>query len=149
MRRLTKEELLLQLAFEEIKAVPDIQKEKQNAKSTRVYGTGMERSEVKLKTGLDMIDFWVGGVRSLFENGFYETASIRAKNLISKFDELKDNTELRIIIASSLENLQLYGEAISELNKILLISKDEDLNHKIAKKINELKLKITSLREKK
>ncbi|MCS7229000.1 MAG: hypothetical protein RMJ81_01565 [Candidatus Kryptonium sp.] len=149
LRRLTKEELLLQLAFEEIKSVPNTQKEKQNARSTGVYGTGMEKGGIKLKSGWNLIDFWVSGVRALFENGFYETAAIRAKNLMSKFDELKDNIELRIIVASSLEKLQLYGEAISELNKILLASKDETLNYKIERKINDLKLKIAPPKEKK
>ena len=60
-------------------------------------------------------------------------------------------TELTVIknlIATSLEILELYGEAISELHKIILTSRDPNLNSKIERKIQNLKLKLASLREK-
>ncbi|CUS97136.1 hypothetical protein [Candidatus Kryptobacter tengchongensis] len=146
LRRLTKEELLLQLAFEEMKSVPDVKKDKSNAKSTGIYGTEIEEEKTNLKTGWNLTNYWVKGVSALFENGFYETSAIRARNLMLKFDELKDNIELKMIIATSLEKLELYGEAISELNKILLSSKDKNLNARVEQKIQELKMKLASLR---
>lgn len=149
LRRLTKEELLLQLAFEEMKATPEMKKDKpKNARSTGIYGADIEKEKAGLKAGWNSAKFWASGVKALFENGFYETASIRAKDLMSRFDELKDDIELKMIIATSLEKLELYGEAISELNKIILTSKDANLNLKIERKIQDLKLKLASLREK-
>lgn len=148
LRRLTKEELLLQLAFEEMKSSPEVKRSKPSTRSTGIYGADVEKEKTKLKSGWDLAKFWANGVRALFENGFYETAAIRAKNLMSRFDELKDDIELKMIIATSLEKLELYGEAISEFNKIILTSKDANLNFKIERKIQELKSKLASLREK-
>jgi hypothetical protein len=147
LRRLSKEELLLQLAFEEMKAIPEMKKDKPNARSTGIYGADIEKEKTTLKAGWNSAKFWASGVKALFENGFYETASIRAKDLMSRFDELKDDIELKMIIATSLEKLELYGEAISELNKIILTSRDPNLNSKIERKIQDLKLKLASLRE--
>ncbi len=142
LRRLTKEELLLQLAFEEMRNVPDIRKEEKKTKSTGIYGTDISKEETKLKPNENLTQFWINGVKALFENGFYETASLRAKNLMSKFDELKDNLELKLIIATSLEKLEIYGEAISEYKRIISTSKDGNLNSKIERKIQELRAKL-------
>ena len=139
---------MLQLAFEEMKAIPEMKKDKPNARSTGIYGADIEKEKTGLKAGWNSAKFWASGVKALFENGFYETASIRAKDLMSRFDELKDDIELKMIIATSLEKLELYGEAISELNKIILTSRDPNLNSKIERKIQNLKLKLASLREK-
>ncbi len=147
LRRLSKEELLLQLAFEEMKNAPEKKMEKINTKSTGIYGTDIAGQKTEFKTRANQSKLWVNGVKALFQNGFYETASIRAKSLMLKFDELKDNIELAIIIATSLEKLEIYGEAISEYNKILSISKDESLSQKIERKIQELKIKLTSMKE--
>ncbi len=144
LKRLTKEEFLLQLAFEEMKNIPEVKREKQNARSTGIYGSEINIKEPKPKEAQNLTHFWTGGVKSLFENGFYETASIRAKNLMSKFNELKDDIDLKIIVAKSLEKLGLYGEAIAEYRKIISSSNDESLNSKLEKKISELKSKITS-----
>ncbi len=146
LRRLTKEDLLLQLAFEEMKNVPEIKREEAKTKSTGIYGTDIVGKETKLKPKENLTQFWVNGVKALFENGFYETASLRAKKLMLKFDELKDNLELKLIIATSLEKLEIYGEAISEYKRIISTSKDENLNSKIERKIQELKAKLETNR---
>jgi len=144
LRRLSKDELLLQIAFEEMRALPGVKNEKRNSSSTGLYGADISKEETKLKTTQSLAYLWVKGVRALFENGLYETASIRAKNLVSRFDELKDSYELKLIVASSFEKLGLYGEAISEYNKIIASSRDESLKGKLTQKVKELKGKITS-----
>jgi len=148
LRRLSKEELLLQLAFEEMRNIPDVKSEGQSAKSTGIYGSEISKKEPKIKEAQNLTHFWVGGVKALFENGFYETASIRAKNLMFKFSELKDNLDLKILVATSLEKIGLYGEAIAEYRKIISGSNDENLNSKLERKISELKSKIASNEDK-
>jgi tetratricopeptide (TPR) repeat protein len=144
LRRLSKDELLLQIAFEEMRALPGVKDEKRNSSSTGLYGADVSKEETKLKTMQSLAYLWVKGVRALFENGFYETASIRAKNLMSRYDELKESYELKLIVANSFEKLGLYGEAISEYNKIIASSRDENLKVKLTQKVKELKLKLTS-----
>jgi hypothetical protein len=63
---------------------------------------------------------------------------------MSRFDELKESYELKLIVANSFEKLGLYGEAISEYNKIIASSRDENLKVKLTQKVKELKLKLTS-----
>ncbi len=144
LRRLPKDELLLQIAFEEMRGLPGVKEEKRNLSSTGLYGADISREETKLKPMQNLTYFWVKGVRALFENGFYETASIRAKNLMSRFDELKESYELKFIVANSFEKLGLYGEAISEYNKIIASLKDEKLKAKLTQKVEELKVKLAS-----
>lgn len=144
LRRLSKEDLLLQLAFEEMKNIPDVKVERKNAKSTGIYGSEISKREVKPKEVQNLTHFWVGGVKALFENGFYETSAIRAKNLMLKFSELKDDLDLKMLVATSLEKIGLYGEAIAEYRKIISTSNDESLNSNLERKIRELKSKIAS-----
>jgi tetratricopeptide (TPR) repeat protein len=149
IRRISVEDLLLQLAMEDIRAIPEKSDgfyRSERRKATGVYGSDISRRKAKVKIKKDdkIAFLWANGAIILFENGYYETSAIRAKNLINRFDELRSNSKICLLPARALEKLGLYGEAISEYNRAIQNIKDKKVKREIQKYILKLRRKISA-----
>jgi len=117
IKKMTLDELLLALAMEDMINAPR-KNEKNNGKSTAVYGpkeTGRVNEMVQSNDfGLKRIN----GAVQLAESGFKESAVVTAKEIFRKYPQTKENSHIRIYFADILYELGLYEEAYDEFVSI-------------------------------
>ena len=115
VRSLTQEELLLQLAMERVRAVPD--RDRNNdltiPRTTTVHGSNRGAGTTAVLPPEDGT-LVLNGVHMLFHNGFYATGVLRAKELFRLMPSLSTNVESRMMVASALEKMNVNSEALSE-----------------------------------
>lgn len=117
LKNISKSDLILMLAFEEIKAAPEKNKT-QKGGSTAVYGadesskanSNLSKNEMGLKR--------LNGAKRLAESGFKESSILAAKDTYKKYPSAKDRASYRIFFADKLAELGLYDEAYSEFTEI-------------------------------
>lgn len=117
LKNISKNDLILMLASEEIKAAPEKNK-MQKGGSTAVYGAdesakaniNLSKSEMGLKR--------LNGAKQLAESGFMESSILAAKDTYKKYPSVKDKAAYRIFFADKLAELGLYDEAYSEFSEI-------------------------------
>lgn len=120
IRMLTQEELLLQLAMERVRSVPARNGGNDLAipRTTTVHGEnkGAVSGHAALVSGDGSLQ--LNGVRVLYQNGYYGTSVLRAKEVYRLIPSLAANIDSRLMVASALEKMNLNSEALNEYNEI-------------------------------
>lgn len=117
IKKMTKNQLLLALAMEDIRNVP----KKQNnsgVRSTAVYGAQNNGRQVPKAPSENLGSKKLNGARQLASGGFMESAVVVARETFRKYPDTQKNVPERIYFAGILEKLELYDEASSEYYKI-------------------------------
>ena len=113
-RSLTRQELLLQLALERVRAVAGKEGGDPAVPQTTV-SHGTERGEAPESVrSLELGRLQLNGSRVLFDNGYYATCALKAKEVLRLYPELSHDSEVRFMIARALEKENLHGEALTE-----------------------------------
>ena len=120
IRDLTQEELMLKLTMERVRgssyqwkndgmAIPD---------AAVVHGANdaapVPLSENDIQTG----HLQLNGVRVLYENGFFASCVLRAMEVFRLYPALGASFEHRLMLAESMENANLHGEALAEYGAV-------------------------------
>jgi len=116
LRTLTKEELLLKLAMERIRSVPDKSGDDELSipRTTTIHGANMDRHAAAGVVDPEAGTMRMKGTEFLFGNGFYETGILKAKELFRLYPNLSGRIDDRLMVAKALEVLKLKGEAMEE-----------------------------------
>ena len=115
VRKLTRDELILKLTMERVKASSYEWKnsELQIPNATVVHG---ERRKEAAPENVDERGavLLMNGTKVLFHNGFFSTCALKGLSLLGRFPSLGETFENRYIVAESLERSDLRGEALNE-----------------------------------
>lgn len=119
IRMLTQEELLLQLAMERVRSVPARNggNDLSIPRTTTVHGDNKGVATHAVATAGDG-SLQLNGVRVLYQNGYYGTSVLRAKEIYRLIPSLAANIDSRMMVASALEKMNLNSEALNEYNDI-------------------------------
>ena len=141
LRTLSKEDLLLKLAMERIRRVPDKGSpgDLSIPRTTTIHGSDMAEHPAAPDADPEIGFMQMKGAEVLFGTGFYETGVLKAKGLFRIHPELAKRIDDRLMVAKALETLKLKGEALEEYVDI----GKEPLTHQhrafVSEKIGELK----------
>ncbi len=143
IKKISINDLLLQLAVENIKNIPKGNK-KNNGRTTAVYG-----SEIGGNTSVLISEDQLGvkklnGAKQLSEEGYKKSAIIVARETFRKHPNTKSIGEFRIYFASQLYDLNLFEEALGEFNKIQKLKLTEKQKAEVTKKIKQINMKLIS-----
>ncbi|MAT56578.1 MAG: hypothetical protein K8F60_06450 [Melioribacteraceae bacterium] len=141
IKEISLNDLLLALAMEEIRNVPQ-KKNETNISNTAVYG-----SKIKNKEDVYTNDFEHGlkrlnGAKQLNEFGYSKSAVIAAKETYRNYPSTKKLIDERLYFADILIQLKLFEEALTELNNIKENSIDEKDINLVQERINKVKLEM-------
>jgi hypothetical protein len=141
LRTLTKEELLLKLAMERIRSVPDRNGDDELLipRTTTIHGANMDRREAAGAIDPAAGTMRMKGTEVLFGNGFYETGILKAKELFRLYPDLSDRIDDRLMVAKGLEALKLKGEAMEEYIELGKAQLTDEQRAVVMKKIEVLK----------
>ena len=145
LRNLTQEEFLLMLAMERVRSVPPRNRNDDFIfpRTTTVHGENIAKTDTTRPPNPELGLLQLNGTKVLYGHGFYATCVLRAKDVFRVLPDLAKMIDIRLIVASALEKMQLNGEAISEYTILLseeLPKRQRDfVEQKIAllKKMNE------------
>jgi len=144
LRNLTREELMLKLAMERVRAVPDREQDSLIVpQTTIVHGERKEPNERSETSGQGRQSglLQLNGARVLFRHGFYGTCALRAKEVFRLYPECSRHIDDRLMVAAALEKVELYGEALTEYHAL----EREELSRKekalVSARIEQLKAK--------
>ena len=143
IKPLSRDELLLALALEEMLNVPE-QEDRSGSGSTAVYG---EKIDAGNKLFIQSDNFGVkrlNGAVQLAQSGMEESAVLAAKETYRKYPDVKPIASYRIFFAEILAKKGLYEEALSECLEIQKLTLTDEQNDKVALMINEIERKILS-----
>jgi hypothetical protein len=143
LRSLTQEELLLKLAMEGIRALPQQKKDVNPSipRTTTVHGEKRDGGRPVPPGGIQGYALQLNGTKVLHQHGYYATMVLRAKEVLRLAPQLKKRTDVRLMVADSFERMSLASEALTEyraLSKEKLSDGDRAL---VERKIEELRKK--------
>ena len=143
LRYLTQEELLLKLAMEDIRSVPPRRSNDELIipRTTTVHGADKGLSEEAVHANPAIGKMQLNGTRVLFEQGFYATGVLKAKEVFRFFPDLKKRIDVRLIVADALERMKLNGEAIGEYAKLLSENLTPEERTLVEQKLTQLRKK--------
>ncbi len=122
-RQMSQEEFLLKLAMENILAVPP---REQNGivipSVTILHGGEVSKESTVPEANPEVGAMQIQGARVLYDNAFYESSVLKAKETVRKYPELPSRYDARLMIASAFEKLKFYSEALTEY---LLLSTED------------------------
>lgn len=119
LRMLTREELLLKLAMEKVRTVPQEQNDEPAIpQATVLHGTEKVSKDIP-HLGDEQGHLQLNGTRVLYNTGYYATCVLKAKEVFRLYPELLKESEFRLMVASALEKESLNGEAIAEYASLL------------------------------
>lgn len=120
IRMLTQEELLLQLAMERVRSVPARNggNDLSIPRTTTVHGDNKGAVSTHAVAIAGDGSLQLNGVRVLYQNGYYGTSVLRAKEIYRLIPSLAANIDSRMMVASALEKMNLNSEALNEYNDI-------------------------------
>lgn len=121
IKKISIKELLLALAMEEIRNVPDT-KGNSTSRNTAVYGGKVNKVENELLKSSELGIKKLNGAKQLSKNGYVESAIVVAKETYRKYPETKNLIGERIYFADLMLKLSLYNEAASELGELKQMS---------------------------
>jgi hypothetical protein len=141
LKNISKNDLILMLASEEIKAAPGKNKT-QKSGSTAVYGAdessktniNLSKSEMGLKR--------LNGAMQLAESGFKESSILAAKDTYKKYPSTKDKASYRIFFADKLAELGLYDEAYLEFTEISALKLTAQEKETVSLRLGAIKKKM-------
>ncbi len=117
IRKLSLNELLFAFAMEEIRNVPK-RNGNQSTRNTAVYGKELSINSAKLFPIRYLGFKKINGAKQLAQSGFKESAIIVSKETYRKYPETKTKIDDRLYFIDLMMQLDLFNEAISELNSI-------------------------------
>lgn len=136
-------DLLLQLAVEDIKRLPSGNK-KNNGRTTAVYGSEIGKN-LSVIVSEDMLgEKKLNGAKQLSEEGYPKSAIIVARQTFRKHPKTREMIDFRIYFASELYNLKLYEEAAGEFSKIQKLKLTEKQKKQTDNMLNKINLKLAS-----
>jgi len=115
VRQLSRDELILKLTMERVKASPYEWKngDLNIPNATVVHGEKPASVEVG-ESDLADAKLRMNGTKVLFDHGFFSTCALKALSLLGRFPSLGETFDHRLMVAESLERSDLRGEALSE-----------------------------------
>jgi len=116
LRTLTQEELLLKLAMEGIRSLPQQKHDGGMSvpRTTTVHGARAEASAPLQPGSKDGYILQLNGTKVLHRNGFYATMVLRAKEVLRLSPSLRTRYDVRLLVADAFEKMKLNGEALME-----------------------------------
>jgi hypothetical protein len=141
IKPLSRDELLLALALEELLNVPK-QEESTGSGSTAVYGEKIDAGE---KLFIKSDNFGVkrlNGAVQLAENGMEESAVLAAMETYRKYPDVKSIASYRIFFTEILFRKGLYEEALAECLEIQKLSLTDGQTEEVSLMISEIEKKI-------
>jgi hypothetical protein len=140
LRMLSQEDLLLKLAMENIRSIPprDNIKELNIPRVTIVHGEKREQSAKKVQHDIQNGVKQLNGCRVLHRSGYYATCALKVKQVFRLYPTLKEDIDIRMLIASSFEKMNLNEEALEEYHALLEKSLPKEQQSMLNKKIELL-----------
>ena len=116
LRTLTQEELLLKLAMEGIRSLPQQKRDGGMSvpQTTTVHGSRAETGSTPQPGSKDGYALQLNGTKVLHQNGYYATMVLRAKEVFRLSPPLRMRYDVRLMVADAFEKMQLNGEALTE-----------------------------------
>jgi hypothetical protein len=141
VRSLTQEELLLQLAMERVRSVPDRDRKNDLSipRTTTVHGSNRGATTVHHPVSFEAGPLQLNGVKVLFRNGFYATGVLRAKELFRLMPDLANDIDSRMMVAGGLEKMNVDAEALAEYTDIKKANLSEAQRMQIDQRVTLLK----------
>lgn len=123
IRTLTREELILKLTMERVKAAPYQWKSNdlQIPNATVVHGSGVSGQEREEGTDLETARLQMNGTRVLYSSGYFSTCALKGLSLLGRFPSLGESFDNRFLVAESLERAGLPGEALHEYTSLSML----------------------------
>lgn len=114
-RQLTRDELLLRLAMERVREVPDDSDRDglRFPQATSIHGTE-KSADQSVERSKEIGEMQLNGARLLYTGGYYATCVLRTKEVLRLHPIFANKTDVRLMVASALEKTNLYGEALTE-----------------------------------
>lgn len=146
LRQLDRNDLVLKLAMERVRAAPDSGYHDQMVipQTTIVHGEKKEGREESVPAEQQSGLLQLNGTGVLFGHGYYGTCVLRTKEIFRLYPQFARRIDARLRIASALEKVNLYGEALTEYQAL----SHEELSHRdkifVNAKIEQLKNRSNS-----
>ena len=120
VRTLSREELILKLTMERVRAAPYEWKDQDLdiPNATVVHGSDRNGDRVGDEEAVETGRMQMNGARVLFRNGFFPTCALRGLSLFARFPSLSGSFNDRLLVAESLQRSDLPGEALTEYNAL-------------------------------
>ncbi|MBA4313433.1 MAG: hypothetical protein C0417_12490 [Chlorobiaceae bacterium] len=149
LRLLSQEDLLMKLAMENIKSIPprDDIRELNIPRVTTVHGEKREQSTTKAQSDIQNGVKQLNGCKVLYRSGYYATCALKVKQVFRLYPILTEDLDIRMLIASSFEKMNLNKEALEEYHALLEKSLPEEKRLKLNKKIELLTSMIKSSKD--
>ena len=141
LRNLTQEELMLTLAMERVRSLPDRQRDNDFTipHTTTTHGAEKEIVASSVQSQEENGNLAINGVKVLYNNGYYATCVLRAKQIFRIVPETAKRIDARLLVASALEKIDLREEALSEYTDLSNENLSQPDKDRVEKKISELK----------
>ena len=141
LKKVSKNDLILALALDEIRNVPKI-KRNSLSKNTAVYGTNNSAKPIS-QMGEDLFGIKkINGAKLLCEAGYMESSVIAAKEVFRNYPSIASNFSDRIYFVNVLDQLELYQEALSEINRIQKLDLTDVQKSTVKKQNEEISIKL-------
>jgi hypothetical protein len=147
LRQLTREELLLKLAMEQVRSVPARERGGFAVpRTTTVHGSDRGTVPIAKPGNLDDGLMRLGGARFLYTGKFFATCILKVKEIFRVWPELSGKSEDRIMVARAMENMNLKGEALAEYMRLAGERNMPDQEKELERKIEQLKKQANGVR---
>lgn len=143
LRTITQEDLLLKLAMENVRSVPQNNNEDGISipRITTVHGENKDLNTKTLSPGVEFGLKQLKGTKVLFDNRYYATCVLKVKEALRIYPEFNKKTDVRLMVANAFEKLNLFEEALNEYINLLNEKLSEKDQKYVADKIDFLKNK--------
>jgi len=129
-------ELLLALAMEEIRNIP-VKENNSDAKNTAVYGENITNKRL-IANESNIGDKLLNGAMQLAKSGYNESAVIAANEIYRNYPTTRHDFKSRIFFTDILIKLNLFEEALTNLNKIDKSKVNKNNSEIITEKYDEI-----------
>ncbi len=139
MRILSKEELMLKLAMENVRSSSYEWKsnEMNVTRTTVTHGADKSTRRTLTENNTQEGRLELNGTKVLFENAYYSTCALKTKDILRRYPRLAEEFDYRCQLARALESAGLPREALNEYKSIstmenLTAGQKEGLSQKVA-----------------
>ncbi|MDH7606001.1 MAG: hypothetical protein QHH13_13965 [Melioribacter sp.] len=130
IKKISLNELLLALAMEEIRNVPNF-KENNSRRNTAVYGEKVSNVSPNKSLVSDLGIKKLNGAKQLAINGYRESAILLAKETYRKYPETKSRIDDRLFFVNLMIELQLFNEAATDLYELEKMKLTKEQHEKV------------------
>jgi len=142
LRSLTQDDLLLLLAMESVRSVPErpsLDEGMPTQQTTTIHGASRDESPPETIPDKESGSKTLRGTKTLYDNGYYATCILKVKAVYRLCPDLKAAIDTRIMVADAMEKMNVRNEALNEYVSL----KTEKLSDS-QKKLVEQKINILS-----